>query len=237
MAEAPGNGTFVGGTYPSGAYGYDISTYQCGNFPTGRPPDRHRAGGRELVVNGYHATRASPAGGGVGRRRAQPVHVPDLRHVGDQRTGLQRRHVLQRRLPGRAPRLSAMRPTRRVSTPTSRGGSTSRPPTPTGRATSRRTRSSSRAPSTRCTRPRASPTSASTPARASGTTIVGDYQPDVPYWMADYLADAERPGLVRRHHPLAGEWAPSSRPGRSRSSSTTVSSTTRTTPASPATPA
>jgi hypothetical protein len=35
MAEAPGNGSFVGGTYPSGAYGNDISTFQCGNFPTG----------------------------------------------------------------------------------------------------------------------------------------------------------------------------------------------------------
>jgi hypothetical protein len=35
MAEAPGNGTFVGGTYPSGAYGYDISVYQCNSFPTG----------------------------------------------------------------------------------------------------------------------------------------------------------------------------------------------------------
>ncbi|HWD56234.1 MAG TPA: hypothetical protein VG346_13995 [Acidimicrobiales bacterium] len=35
MAEAPGNGDFVGGTYPPGAYGYDISKYQCSNFPTG----------------------------------------------------------------------------------------------------------------------------------------------------------------------------------------------------------
>ena len=36
MAEAPGNGGFVGGTYPSGAYGYDISNFQCtGSFPTG----------------------------------------------------------------------------------------------------------------------------------------------------------------------------------------------------------
>ena len=32
---APGNGSFVGGTYPSGAYGYDISIYQCSSFPTG----------------------------------------------------------------------------------------------------------------------------------------------------------------------------------------------------------
>ncbi|HEY1652274.1 MAG TPA: hypothetical protein VGG09_10365 [Acidimicrobiales bacterium] len=35
IAEAPGNGTFVGGTYPSGAYGYDISKFQCSSFPTG----------------------------------------------------------------------------------------------------------------------------------------------------------------------------------------------------------
>jgi hypothetical protein len=35
MADAPGDGSFVGSPYPSGAYGYDISSYQCGNFPTG----------------------------------------------------------------------------------------------------------------------------------------------------------------------------------------------------------
>ena len=35
MSPAPGNGSFVGGTYPSGAYGYDISIYQCSSFPTG----------------------------------------------------------------------------------------------------------------------------------------------------------------------------------------------------------
>jgi len=35
MADAPGNGSFVGGTYPSGAYGYDISVYQCSSFPSG----------------------------------------------------------------------------------------------------------------------------------------------------------------------------------------------------------
>ncbi len=36
MAEAPGaTGAFVGGTYPSGAYGYDISTFQCGSLPGG----------------------------------------------------------------------------------------------------------------------------------------------------------------------------------------------------------
>ena len=35
MADAPGNGSFVGGTYPTGAYGFDISVYQCSSFPTG----------------------------------------------------------------------------------------------------------------------------------------------------------------------------------------------------------
>ena len=35
MAEATGDGSFVGAPYPSGAYGYDISTFQCNNFPTG----------------------------------------------------------------------------------------------------------------------------------------------------------------------------------------------------------
>jgi hypothetical protein len=35
MASAPGTGGFFGGSYPSGSYGYDISTFQCRNFPTG----------------------------------------------------------------------------------------------------------------------------------------------------------------------------------------------------------
>ncbi len=35
MAEALGNGAFVGGTYPSGAYGFDISTFQCSSLPSG----------------------------------------------------------------------------------------------------------------------------------------------------------------------------------------------------------
>jgi hypothetical protein len=33
MAEAPGNGSFVGAPYPSGAYGYDISRWQCNQMP------------------------------------------------------------------------------------------------------------------------------------------------------------------------------------------------------------
>jgi hypothetical protein len=35
MAETNGNGSFSGGAYPSGSYGYDISKFQCGNLPSG----------------------------------------------------------------------------------------------------------------------------------------------------------------------------------------------------------
>jgi hypothetical protein len=34
MAQAPGTGTFFGSTFPSGSYGYDVSTYQCNDLPT-----------------------------------------------------------------------------------------------------------------------------------------------------------------------------------------------------------
>jgi hypothetical protein len=70
MAEAPGNGTFVGGTYVSGTYGYDISYAQCGNFPTGD----HAIGIVQVgQVNGASLTSPNPcfaaeaawAGGGL----------------------------------------------------------------------------------------------------------------------------------------------------------------------------
>ena len=36
MAEAPGStGAFIGSTYPSGSYGYDISKFQCNSLPGG----------------------------------------------------------------------------------------------------------------------------------------------------------------------------------------------------------
>jgi len=35
MAEANGNGSFIGAVYPSGSYGYDVSKFQCGNLPGG----------------------------------------------------------------------------------------------------------------------------------------------------------------------------------------------------------
>jgi hypothetical protein len=70
MADAPGNGSFVGGTYPSGSYGYDISYAQCGNFPAGD----HQIGIVQVgQVNGTSLTNPNPcltqeaawAGGGL----------------------------------------------------------------------------------------------------------------------------------------------------------------------------
>ena len=68
MAEAPGStGAFIGGTYPSGAYGYDISTYQCNSLPAGD----HQIG--IVQVNGSSSGNPNPclseelswAGGGL----------------------------------------------------------------------------------------------------------------------------------------------------------------------------
>jgi len=70
MSPAPGNGSFVGSTYPSGAYGNDISFAQCGNFPTGD----HQIGIVQVgQVNGVSLTNPNPcfsgeaawAGGGL----------------------------------------------------------------------------------------------------------------------------------------------------------------------------
>ncbi len=67
MADAPGNGSFVGAPYPSGAYGYDISKYQCSNMP----PAPHQIG--IVQVDGTSSSSTNPclsqevawAGGGL----------------------------------------------------------------------------------------------------------------------------------------------------------------------------
>ena len=62
--------------YPSGSYGYDISNYQCGDYP----PAPHTVGIVQVVgasfgsVNPCLAGEAAWAGG-----RAQPLRLPDLR--------------------------------------------------------------------------------------------------------------------------------------------------------------
>ncbi len=67
MAEAPGSGGFFGGSFPSGAYGYDISTFQCNSFPTGA----HTIGivqvdgASSAATNPCMAAEAAWAGGGL----------------------------------------------------------------------------------------------------------------------------------------------------------------------------
>ena len=132
MADAPGNGSFVGGTYPSGSYGYDISTYQCGNLPTGD----HQIGIVQVDgsssgnTNPCLAQEASWAGGGLNlytyltygtSTTPEPGCNGDTSCNAGYQAGIARLHA--------TPRTSA-----RAQRPF-RGGSTSRPPTPTGRAT------------------------------------------------------------------------------------------------------
>ena len=67
MAEADASGHFTGSSYPSGSYGYDISNFQCGNFP----PSPHTIGLVEVVGESYGGTNdclgseAAWAGGGL----------------------------------------------------------------------------------------------------------------------------------------------------------------------------
>jgi hypothetical protein len=65
MAQATGNGTFSGSSYPSGSFGYDISVYQCGD----EPPSPHTIGIVQVEEPGYVnpclAQEAAWAGGGL----------------------------------------------------------------------------------------------------------------------------------------------------------------------------
>ena len=60
MAEAPGTGAFVGAAYPSGTYGYDVSKYQM-NSPTcttGLPPGVHDIS--IVQVDGWSSSATNP---------------------------------------------------------------------------------------------------------------------------------------------------------------------------------
>jgi len=67
MAQATGTGAFSGGPFPSGSYGYDISNYQCNQFP----PAPHTIGIVQVVgrsfgsVNPCLAGEAAWAGAGL----------------------------------------------------------------------------------------------------------------------------------------------------------------------------
>jgi len=67
MTQGTGDGAFAGSSYPSGSYGYDISNYQCGNYP----PSPHTIGIVEVEGQSYGSPNsclggeAQWAGGGL----------------------------------------------------------------------------------------------------------------------------------------------------------------------------
>jgi hypothetical protein len=71
IARATGNGTFSGGPYPAGSYGYDISNFQCPQAGAQFPPPPHTIGIVEVVgqsfgaVNQCLAPEAAWAAGGL----------------------------------------------------------------------------------------------------------------------------------------------------------------------------
>ncbi len=190
MAEAPGNGAFVGSTYPSGFLRLRHQQIPMWDASTGTAPDRHRPGRREFVRQHQPVPRHGVV---VGGRRTQPVHLPDVRDVGCQRTGLQRGHVVQCRVSGRDFRVQRCRRSQRrihVDPVVDRRGDRQcqlvRQP---GRERPVRPGHTQRA-----ARDRGIPYVGIYASPGVWNGIVGNYQPDVPYWMADYLSSPSGPG-------------------------------------------
>ena len=74
----PATATSPRSPYPSGSFGYDISNFQCGGFP----PPPHTIGIVQVVGESMGGTNPCLAQrGGLGRRRAQPLHLPHLRQT------------------------------------------------------------------------------------------------------------------------------------------------------------
>jgi hypothetical protein len=69
MAEGTGTGSFAGSSYPSGSFGYDISKWQCPSNGGSLPPSPHTVGLVQVEEPGYPnpclAQEAAWAGGGL----------------------------------------------------------------------------------------------------------------------------------------------------------------------------
>ena len=201
MAEAPGSGGFIGNSYPSGAYGYDISNFQCGNFPTGA----HTIGIVQVdgasggPANSCLAKEVAWAGAGLNLYTfltygASATNEPGCNN--DQACNAGYQAGIQAFNDAASP----------ASTPMYPGGSTSRTiRSPRGRRAPGRTRPSSKERSTRCMKARASPPSGSMRAPTCGTPSSATRQPSVPYWMADYLASPSGPGSCADYAELGDE--------------------------------
>jgi hypothetical protein len=70
LAQGTGSGSFTGSSYPSGSYGYDISKYQCPSNGGSLPPAPHTIGIVQVEEPGFPvnpclAQEAAWAGGGL----------------------------------------------------------------------------------------------------------------------------------------------------------------------------
>jgi hypothetical protein len=70
MAQATGDGSFTGSSYPSGSFGYDISKYQCPSLGDALPPAPHTIGIVQVEASGFPinpclAQQAQWAGAGL----------------------------------------------------------------------------------------------------------------------------------------------------------------------------
>ena len=196
--------------------------------PDGRPPDRHRAGGRELL--GATRTRVWPqeaawAGGGLNLYTYLTYGTSTTPEPGCNGDTL-----VQRRLPGR-------RRTRTTDAQDAGAGSTTIPwwlDVETADANwSGNLEENARFVQGALNALHESEGIPDVGIYASPgvwNDIVGDYRPSVPYWMADYLASPSGPGTCADYQNWVAKGA--QLPGPPRSCSTTASSSTRTTPAS-----
>ena len=190
MAEAPGTRRLHGGHVPVGRIRLRHQHLPVLELPDRGPPDRDRPGGRQLL--GEHEPVPGP-GGVVGRRRAEPLLLLDLHHLGHARAGVQRRYLLQRAAtrPASSPIQTRRAPA--PDPPPSRGGSTSRRRAPTGRATTPRTPQFVQGAINALHETEGIPDVGIYASPGVWNNIVGNYQPDVPYWMADYLSPPSGP--------------------------------------------
>ena len=196
MAEAPGK---HGGFHRRDlSHRVPTATTSASSSATSLPGGDHQIG--IVQVDGSSSGNTNPClaqEAAVGRRRAQPLHLPDLRHLDHQpsRAATATRR-LQCRLSGRrsTPTTTPRRPEQ--GRPASRGGSTSRTTRPSaamvGNTAENAVFVQGALNALHETEGIADVGIYASP--GVWNSIVGNYAPSVPYWMADYLSSPSGPG-------------------------------------------
>ncbi|HXZ62078.1 MAG TPA: hypothetical protein VEG62_04990 [Acidimicrobiales bacterium] len=202
MADAPGNGSFVGAPYPSGAYGYDVSVYQCNSLPTGA----HEIG--IVQVDGQSSGNTNPclaqqvawAGGGLNLYTFLTYTTSASPQPGCLVDGSYDQACNAGYLAG----IHAFDDAQAAGADTSVAwwldvevGSWSSSTTENALFVQGALNALHETEGIADVGIYASP--------ANWNSIVGDYQPDVPYWMADYLANPSGPGSCAAYATWAAQ--------------------------------